>query len=56
MTLDYAIMDLGRSIFSPGMAYVALSRVKNLEGIYITSFIPSKIYASKKVLEYEEDD
>jgi len=35
MTLDAAEVDLSRA-FSPGMGYVALSRVKTLDGLYIT--------------------
>ena len=34
MTLDRAVMDLRRT-FAPGMGYVALSRVENLEGLYL---------------------
>ena len=34
MSLDGAIMDLSRS-FTPGMGYVALSRVRSLEGVYL---------------------
>lgn len=35
MTLDRAMMDLSRT-FAPGMGYVALSRVQNLEGLFLT--------------------
>lgn len=35
MTLDHALMDLKRT-FAPGMGYVALSRVENLHGLYLT--------------------
>lgn len=34
MTLERAVMDLRRT-FAPGMGYVALSRVENLEGLYL---------------------
>ena len=34
MTLDAAVMDLRRT-FAPGMGYVALSRVENLQGLYL---------------------
>jgi ATP-dependent DNA helicase PIF1 len=36
MSLDAAEIDLGRS-FTPGMGYVALSRVRSLNGVYLTS-------------------
>lgn len=34
MSLDGAIMDLSRS-FTPGMGYVALSRVRSMDGVYL---------------------
>ncbi len=53
-TLDYGIMELGDNIFSAGMAYVALSRVRSLEGIYISKFSKYCIYANKKALRFEK--
>lgn len=35
MSMDAAVIDLRKS-FTPGMGYVALSRVRNLDGIYLT--------------------
>lgn len=35
LSLDYAILDLGVNVFSPGQFYVALSRVRSEEGLYI---------------------
>ena len=32
-TIDYLLTDLGSSIFADGQAYVALSRVKNLDNL-----------------------
>lgn len=34
MTLDNAVMDLSRT-FAPGMGYVALSRVEDIDGLYL---------------------
>ena len=53
-SLDYCIMDIGSSIFGPAMAYVSLSRVRSLEGIYLISFSPRKIYADKIALQFEK--
>lgn len=40
VTLDAAEIDLGDSIFEYGQAYTALSRVKSLEALRLTSFSP----------------
>lgn len=51
-TLDSAMMDIGRNIFESGQVYVALSRVKSLDGLYISHFEPHKIRANQKVIEF----
>ena len=51
-TLDLALIDIGRSTFECGQAYVALSRVKSLESLYIWNLEPSEIRANKKVIEF----
>jgi ATP-dependent DNA helicase PIF1 len=51
-TLDIAEIDAGSSIFECGQTYVALSRVKSLEGLYLTSFDASRIKINKKVQEF----
>jgi ATP-dependent DNA helicase PIF1 len=42
-TLDSALVDIGSSTFEFGQAYVALSRVKSLEGLYVWKLDPRKI-------------
>jgi len=53
-TLDAAEIDAGRGIFECGQTYVALSRVKSLNGLYLTSFDATKIRINKKVKDYYE--
>jgi len=52
MSLDMAQIDAGSSIFECGQTYVALSRIKSLEGLYLTAFDPQKIKVNKKVQEF----
>jgi ATP-dependent DNA helicase PIF1 len=54
-TLDCAEIDVGSGIFECGQTYVALSRVKSLNGLYLTSFDPSRILINKKVKLFYEN-
>jgi len=49
LTLDRALIDIGGNIFECGQTYVALSRVKSLEGLHLKSFDFTKIKVNKKV-------
>jgi ATP-dependent DNA helicase PIF1 len=51
-TLDIAEVDAGSGIFECGQTYVALSRVKSLEGLYLTSFDASRIKINRRVQEF----
>ena len=53
-TLDYAVIDIGYSVFESNMSYVALSRVRNLEGLFLKSYQPHKIFCNKKALDFYE--
>ena len=53
-TLDYAICDLGYNIFTAGQAYVALSRVRSLDGLYLKKFYPSSVFADKVAIRYDK--
>jgi hypothetical protein len=51
-TLDMAEMDIGRSVFAEGQSYVALSRVKTLDGLYLSEFNSTKIRANPLVVGF----
>ena len=53
-TLDIAEVDAGSGIFECGQTYVALSRVKSLEGLYLSSFDAKRVRINKKVQEFYE--
>jgi len=48
-TLDCALIDIGDNTFEYGQAYVALSRVKSLESLYIWDLKPSAFTVHPKV-------
>jgi hypothetical protein len=48
-SLSIADMDLGNSVFEYGQTYVALSRVKSLDGLYLSAFNPNRIRANPLV-------
>ena len=51
LSLDCAIIDLSDSVFGEGMACVALSRVRSIDGVHLTSFTPDSIMASRTCVE-----
>jgi ATP-dependent DNA helicase PIF1 len=51
-TLDLAEIDIGNSIFEYGQTYVALSRVKSLDGLYLSAFEPNKIQTNPSVIAF----
>jgi ATP-dependent DNA helicase PIF1 len=53
-TLDSAYIDIGMSVFEYGQAYVALSRVKSLDALYLHSYDKRAIRAHPTVVEYYE--
>lgn len=54
LSLDYTILDLGPDIFEGGMAYVALSRARVLNKVYLIELDPSSLYCCQEAyLEYQ---
>lgn len=51
-TLDCAAIDIGQTVFEYGQTYVALSRVRTLDGLYLLNFNASKIRANPKVVAF----
>lgn len=54
-SLDSAVIDLGpNSIFEASQAYVALSRVRSFQGLYVIRFNPKTLFVNKDALEFYE--
>ena len=53
LTLSSVEIDIGSNIFSEGQSYVALSRCRSLDGLYIKSIDVSKIKPHPKALKFE---
>jgi ATP-dependent DNA helicase PIF1 len=51
-TLDCAEIDLGERVFADGQAYVALSRVKSLDGLFLRTFRRTAIRAAPAVTAF----
>ena len=51
MSLDKLVVDCSR-IFEKGQAYVALSRIKTLNGLYLRNFNPAKVMVDNTVVEF----
>ena len=53
MSLDAAEVDLGKS-FVPGMGYVALSRVRTLDGLTIKAINNIALQINEQVLQLDQ--
>lgn len=52
LTLDCAVIDLNSRVFCGGQGYVALSRVRDLSGLYLSAFDPKSLYSNPRALQY----
>ena len=53
MTFDKLFLDLSRGMFAAGQLYVALSRVRSLDGLFLSRpIIPQYAHTSREVLAY----
>jgi ATP-dependent DNA helicase PIF1 len=53
MSLDAAVIDLSKS-FAYGMGYVALSRVRSLNGLHLVGFSEAALMVDPKVLQADK--
>ncbi len=51
-TLDYVELNIGKNIFEAGQTYVALSRVKDPSGLFISALDTSKIKAHDRCIQF----
>jgi ATP-dependent DNA helicase PIF1 len=51
-TLDCALIDVGGRTFEYGQAYTALSRVKDMESLFIHDITPEAFKAHPKVVAF----
>lgn len=54
-TMSMAEIDIGLTIFEYGQVYVALSRIRSLQGLYLLNFNPNKIKANPKVVDFYDN-
>lgn len=53
MTFDKMNLDLSRRIFAEGQLYVALSRVRSLDGLYLShDIVPKYAQTSREIISY----
>jgi ATP-dependent exoDNAse (exonuclease V) alpha subunit len=51
MTIDYLYCDLTR-VFAPSQTYVALSRARSLDGLFVQWYDNKRVKVDKKALEF----
>jgi ATP-dependent exoDNAse (exonuclease V) alpha subunit len=52
-TLESALIDLGNGAFADGQTYVAFSRIKTLDGVYLSRPLrPSDVKVDRRVVAF----
>lgn len=54
LSLDSAIIDLSQA-FTPGMGYVALSRVRSLEGLYLVGMNEQALMMNQQIAKFDKE-
>lgn len=54
LSLDAAIIDLSQA-FTPGMGYVALSRVRSLEGLYLVGMNEQALEMNREIAKFDKE-
>lgn len=54
LSLDAAIIDLTKA-FTPGMGYVALSRVRSLEGLYLVGMNDQALELDEEIIKFDKE-
>ena len=49
LSMDSGVISLGDDLFESGQAYVALSRIRTIDGLYVESLSPAKIRANNEL-------
>ena len=56
-SISYAMIDLGRGSFAPGQTYVALSRLRTLEGLALATRIETRdVIVADEINEFYDND
>jgi ATP-dependent DNA helicase PIF1 len=55
LTLESAVCDIGKNIFTAGQTYVSLSRVRNFASLYLSEFDPKSVIVDQSALTFEKE-
>lgn len=56
MTFSKMALDLSKGLFAPGQLYVALSRVRSLDGLFLTNaIVPKFVHTNNEIILYAKE-